>query len=145
MKEKYYRWDTIPNRPYVICGNCALSRNGLTTTSPVHLDLFTDIEEHDNLNVTIITYHYNPNIDWKYQLTAQDINPLLKLPSPERAIIEYILFIDKLEEGNLIEAIDTYMMRNKDLTSLYETANYFNLPKSTLDYWIKETIEDEEI
>lgn len=129
----------------VICGNCSLARNGLTYYPGKHLDLFTKYKELDNLNLSVITYYYNPNIDYTNFVTPMETNVNILLPSPERAIIECIKFIDIVQEDILIEAIQNYKLFYKSYDKLYEMANFYNLPKKELDYWIYESENDYEV
>lgn len=58
-------------------------------------------------------------------------------------MVDTITFLDKnYIEGPLIESLQTYLYRNKDLSKLREVTDFYNLPMSTLDYWIKEAEEE---
>ena len=92
--DSYKLVDKEIKTPVVICGICALARNALTYTPGGHLDLFTKYEELDGLDLAVITYYYNPNIDYTNFVRPMETNPNILLPSPERAIIECIKFID---------------------------------------------------
>lgn len=73
-----------------------------------HLDLFTKYEELHNLNLAIITYYYNSNIDYTNFVRPMETNLNILLPSPERTIVEPIKFIDFVSEDILLEAIQNY-------------------------------------
>lgn len=143
--EDEYIYDKEIKERRVICAHCALARVGLTTFSPVHLDLWTKYPSIDGVDAAIVRYLYNPNIDYEYELTPMNTNPLLLLPSKERALVEFIKCEKWCDEGILIESLKTYLNWFYNEKHLYEVAAYFQLPKETLDYWIKEALEDEEI
>lgn len=140
-------YDKEVSKTKVLCGICALSRNGLTTHNPTVLDMFTDIPELDGVSVTIAKYFYKSPIDTEHFVTPMETNPMLLLPTPERAIVEYIQNEKWCDEGVLIEALKTYEFRDDicSLSLLYEVAEFFGLSKDILDYWIIEASEDEEI
>ena len=130
--------------PVVICGNCSLARNGLTYYSGKHLDLFTKYKELHNLNLAVITYYYNPNIDYTNFVRPMETNPNILLPSPERAIIECIKFIDFVSEDILLEAIQNYKLWYKSYDKLYPMADFYQVSKKDLDHWIYEAENDYE-
>jgi len=130
--------------PVVICGNCSLARNGLTYYSGKHLDLFTKYRGLNNLNLAVITYYYNPNIDYTNFVKPLKSNNNLLVPSMERAIIECIKFIDTVSEGSLIEALKNYQLRYKNYDKLYPMADFYQVSKEDLDHWIYEAENDYE-
>lgn len=145
-----YRFDamlTDLEYPHVICGQCAVARNGLTTQNYTHLDLFTEYEALDHLNLAIVMYYYNPSIDTEHWVKPMFTNPNLLLPSPERAIVEYMKNEKWCDEGTLIEALQGYEFREDicNLPLLYEVAEFFDVPKETMDYWLNEARTDEEV
>ena len=135
------------NKRRVLCGQCALARNGLTTQNSVILDVFTEHSELDGLDLHVMVYYYNPSIDYEHWVTPSPTNPLLLLPSPERAIVEYVKNEKWCDEGTLIEALKTYELRKTitNLPLLYEVAEFFKVPKETIDYWLNEARTDEEV
>lgn len=137
--------DYIIEKKSVICMQCALARVGLSTITPDHLDVWTPYIELDGMDLTWVRYLYNPNIDFKYELTSEGTNPLLLCPSKERALIEYIKCEKWRDEGPLIEALKDYLEFFKNIPKLYAAAEYFSVSREELDYWIKEAEEDIEI
>lgn len=82
-----YIFDTkFTDHPYVITGACALARNGLIMASLSHLALQTKYELLDNVAILPVTYYYNPDIDYEYEVVPSRTNPLLLLPSKETCI-----------------------------------------------------------
>lgn len=140
-----FGFDSLIKERRVACGICALSRAGLLSHSPKHLDLMTSYPEYDNFSFAYISYYYNPKIDYDYCLKPSPVNPLILQPSKERAIVEYILNEKWCDEGVLIESLKNYVdyFRNDEL--LYDAADHFGLDHSVLDYWINEAINDEEV
>lgn len=141
-----FRYDDLVKKPHVICNICSLARNGLTTFNPEHLDLFSNIsaELGKVFSASIVTYYYNPDIDYEYEVTPSKTNPLLLLPSKERSIVECIKWLDYVDEGVLIEAIKSYLDYFWN-DHIYEVGEHFGVSRETLDYWFKEAEEDEEI
>lgn len=141
-----FRYDILVQDTHVICNCCALARNGLTSYNSEHLDVFSDKSEKLGkvFSASIITYYFNPNIDYEYDVKPLETNPLLLLPSRERAIVECIKWLDYVDEGVLIEALKDYLDYFWD-SRIYDVGNHFDVNKETLDYWFKEAREDEEI
>lgn len=83
-------------------------------------------------------------IDYKYELRQSKENPLLLIPSKERAIVECIKWLKYVDEGELIEALKTYLDMFWD-NRIYEVGEHFGISKETLDYWFEEARNDEEI
>lgn len=129
----------------VICGDRALEESGLLYYNPgARLDIFTKYKELDNLYLCVISYHYNPNIDYTNFVKSLKSNNNLLVPSMERAIIECIKFIYTVSEGSLIEALKDYQLRYKSYDKLYEMADFYQVSKEELDYWIYEAENDYE-
>ena len=145
LRFKNPNYDDLIKQISVICNCCALARAGLILFSKVHLDVFNDSKFLSKRTDTgIITYYFNPDIDYEYELTPSETNPLLLLPSKERAIVECIKWIDYVDEGVLIEALKDYLdMFWND--RIYEVGEHFGVSRETLDYWFKEAREDEEV
>lgn len=144
-KSNFYWADRYVTKPSVICGQCALARNSLTTQNTVHLDLFTILPEIDGVGASIVTYIYRNPIDYDNYVAPMDTNENLLLPTKERAIVEYILVERWCDEGTLIEALKTYLEWEENREKLYEVADFYGLPRETLDYWIHEAETDEEV
>lgn len=143
--EEEFLYDQFYTKKAVITGVCALARNGLVYANATHLDLQTDELRLDKLHTVPCNFFYNANIDWNYDLSKSESNPLLLLPSKERAIIECIQHISWCDEGILIEALKTYLMWFRDDKKLYACADHFAVPRDTVDYWINEALTDEEV
>ncbi len=141
----FYKFDQNYTEKSVITGACALARAGLTTTSTNHLDLQTSIKSLDGLRTLPCNFYYNGNIDYVYELSPGQVNPLLLQPSKERAIVENIAHLDWIDEGILIEALQNYLLWFRNDEKLYKCADHFNVPRETIDYWIREAEEDEEV
>lgn len=138
-------YDNLVTEKRVLCGPCALTRAGLTTYSAQLLFLETPYQIIDGVSTVYITYWYYENIDYEFELTQSKSNPLILQPSKERAIVEFIQCEKWCDEGILLEALNSYLLWFRNDERLYECADHFGLARSTLDYWIKEALEDEEV
>lgn len=140
-------YDSLVTNKSVAFGRCALARNGLTAQNYVVLGLMTKYQELDGIDLCVCKYYYNPSIDYEHFVKPMDTNPLILLPTPERALVEYIKNEKWCDEGTLIEALKTYDFRDdrRNYELLYKVAEFFDLPSDTLDYWIKEAKEDTEV
>ncbi len=136
--EGLYKYDKEFTKCYVLTGACMLARNGMVYASVTHLDLQTDIKEMDLFYAGISSFFYNPDIDYEYCVSKSVSNPLLLLPSKERAVVECIKHLDWIDEGLLIEGIQNYISNFWDKKLLYEAAAHFNLPEDELEYWLEE-------
>lgn len=145
MSGDYIFDEYVRDKEYVVCGICALVRNGLIIANKEHLDLFTAFPEIDGLDAFAVRYIYNPDIDYEYEVSPSFTNPLILLPSKERALVEYLICGKYCDEGILIEALKSYLMWFRNLEKLYRTAAHFGLRREVLDYWIQEAEADEEV
>lgn len=143
--KKQPRYNDLIKQTSVVCNQCALARAGLSASGKVHLDVFTDSKNLNQVTDTgVITYYFNPDIDYEYEVTPSETNSLLLLPSKERAIVECIKWLYYVDEGVLIEALKTYLdMFWND--RIYEVGAHFAVSRETLDYWFNEAREDEEV
>ena len=137
--------DHLVTEKRVLCGPCALTRAGLVTYSVELLFLETPYKEIDGVSAVYITYWYYENIDYEYELTPSSYNSLVLQPSKERAIVEFMQCERWADEGILIEALHTYLDYFRDDEKLYACADHFGVSRYTIDYWIQETLEDEEV
>jgi len=138
-----YPYDkNVRDEVVVLCCECALSRSGVGMQTGQVVDRFTRFETLDNLDLVVMHFVYNPNIDFTNYVTPMENNPLILLPTPERAIVESIIYLDYCDEGELILAIQMYIDWKKNIDLLYEVAEFFKLKKETLDYWIKEARDE---
>lgn len=145
LRERYQEsdWDVNFTEKYVICNACALARNGLIYFSSKHLDLFTNIASLSKIRTQVMSYYYNPNIDYEYEVTPS-ANPFLLRPSKERALVECIKFLDYVDEGLLIEGLKSYLDNFWD-DKIYEVGEHFGVSRETLDYWFEEARNDYDI
>lgn len=129
----------------IACGSYALAKNSLICFSPSILCVFTDSTILENVTCTGFDYYYrNMEIDYQYELRPSKENPLLLIPSKERAIVECIKWLEYVDEGELIEALKTYLDMFWD-NRIYKVGEHFGISKETLDYWFEEARNDKEI
>ena len=127
----------------IMCGQSSLNHNGLTSYNS-HLEFETDCLQYDGFNMVYITYWYFPEIDFAYTSPHKD-NPHVFVPTRERALVDYIRCEKHCDEGVLIEALHDYLNWFYDLPKLYEVADYFKVPRKTIDYWLEEARNDFEV
>ena len=131
-------YDFAIDKQTVCCSSSALARNGLIMFDTIHLDLQTGKIELDKTNYAYFSLFYNPNVDYEYCVVKSPSNPLLLLPSKERALVECIKHLDWIDEGLLIEGLRNYLDNFWDKKLLYEAAEHFELPMEELQYWLNE-------
>lgn len=132
---------------FVVCGENAFMRVGLTTLWMDTIKAWTPYSEVHGIATPYVQWYYNSDAK-----NIEDTKPSTKCthihePTRERAIVEYIKFREYFDEGILVEGIDTYLLFNKDsdLSELYRIADKYKLPKSELDYWLNEARNDREV
>lgn len=131
-------YDFAVTKQAVCCSSTALARNGLVMFDIIHLDLQTRKSELDKTNYSYFSLFYNSDIDYEYCVSKSVSNPLLLLPSKERAVVECIKHLDWIDEGLLIEGIQNYIRNFWNKKLLYEAAAHFKLPEDELEYWLEE-------
>lgn len=127
----------------IACGPSALVRAGLTSLCMNDLFCWTDEYILSGVGNGVVKFLYNP-IYKKIGFADLKCSPFsVKIlePTRERAILEYMAWIDYFHEGYLIEALQDYMGLNS-INKLYESAPTYGVNKDVLDYWIKEARED---
>lgn len=132
----------LQNNPgdHLIVGESALARNGLMYCGNI-LCLYTPYIELDGVVRFGIITECNHFEDGYYCTTAGRDN--LWLPSAERALVDTINFLKQnYIEGPLIESLQTYLSEHNDLSKLYEVADFYKVPRETIDYWINEAREE---
>ena len=128
----------------VLCGSSALSFAGLIMFNTTHYTLQTSEELLHNSELYFITLKYNQTIDYGYKVAPSKSNPMLLLPTKERALVECIKHLDWVDEGLLIEGLKNYIMQFWDEKELYEVAGHFGLDRGTLEYWLEEARNDDD-
>ena len=140
-----FKYDYLIEKKTVLCGPCALARNGLITYSTDILLLQSSYEELDFVNLVYMEYWYYTNIDYSFCVKPSEDNPLILVPTKERAIVDYLRNEKHCVEGILIEALKTYLLWFKNLDELYRVCEHFDVSRDLIDYWIYEAEHDEEI
>ena len=139
------RFDTCVTTKRVLCGGCALNIVGLVNWNSEYLILTTDDENFDNFSLFYMEYWYYANIDYSFCVKPSEDNPLILIPTKERAIVDYLRNEKHCDEGILIEALKTYLLWFKNLDELYRVCEHFDVSRDLIDYWIYEAEHDEEI
>lgn len=140
-----FNFDGLVQKKCVLANVCALARNSLTTIEANKLGIWTKLKELDGIDFGAVTYYYKKGFDTEHYLAPAKTNPLILIPTPERAIVEYIQNEKWCDEGTLIEALKSYLFRYGNTEKLFEVARFFGLSEEHLSYWITEAEEDEEI
>lgn len=127
----------------VACGEYALSINGLTTY-PSQVILMTSVKNLDCINLCYLKYLYSPIINSKDFIDRKHLrNPKILIPTVERSLVDAIYLSNSIDEGILLESLNTYMFSklfkvNRNL--LYQIGyKLYNLSKDSIDYWISES------
>lgn len=125
----------------VLCCEAALANNGLTYFDPNYPIVFTEYELLNGKSFGYSKHIYNNNIDYDNYVRVCSNTDKILIPTKERAIVESIKFKDYCDEGILIEAIKNYLGSFKNFVELYKVAQFYNVDKYEIDYWIKEAEE----
>ena len=127
----------IHDRDVVTVGDHALANAGLTTTFYNPIQCSTGIKDFSDIG-TFPVYYYTMDSwnDLTYTKPSKT-NPLVHIPSKERALVEAMKY-EYFNEGILIESLITYITTfyNKEL--LEEVADHFKLSREHLQYWLDE-------
>lgn len=135
--------DTAALHAQILTQNSALNYAGLIYWYPNCIDVLTNYNELNNVTFYLTTYYYKPAMNNKHYTRPSKDNPNLLIPTRERALVDYMLYQDEYgDEGLLIEALQNYLEQFKDMDKLYEVADFYKLPRETVDYWIKEAEEE---
>jgi hypothetical protein len=126
----------------LLVGSSALAANGLVSGYAGYF-IWTPVKSMDGVPLNNVTFeHYHLNDDYE----LREIKPRLFLPSSERAIIDCIVWQEEnMDEGFLIEALQSYQEEGHKASDLYECADHYLVPHEVIDYWWKEAEEDTEM
>lgn len=126
------------SHPVVLAGECALQRNSLTTYVSDKIQCWTSLPSIHGVDSPFIAYYFSPlSGDIRYTEKASTCSKLL-VPSPERALVEFIMFHDYFGEWILLEGLQTYMRRYNTDNKLYKVARDLNLQQSRVLEWLTE-------
>lgn len=127
----------------VIVGSNALAANGLVSGYNIHI-VQTRYKEMNKVPMRDIVFEFYHLWDSENYLT--EISPNLYLPTSERAIIDCIVWQkENMDEGFLIEALQTYQYNGHKVEDLYECADHYLVPHEVVDYWWKEAEEEDDM
>lgn len=113
-----------------ITGITALWMNGLYNFQSIVYQLVTNIKDLDKVETPRFTLIYDPDYDKVHyiKLKKADTGELVFLPTPERAIVDYIRQ-DQIYEEALYYSIETYLDFDGTEEDLLEVARFYNLEK----------------
>lgn len=132
----------LDDKDYVLFGASALANAGLTTMTTDAITVFTKIKSVEGFWGIARFVYIEDDIDYTNFVTRGKTHPHILIPTKERALVESIKYIDKCDEGFLMEALDTYVNWNKeDVSKLEEVAEFYHVSKETVHYWINEMQE----
>ncbi len=125
---------------YIAAGYTALCRMGLSTWEVPSKFVWTLHMLSPFRGVTQFVYCWSPWADKTFH-TFEEKG--LLYPTRERALIEYIIFMEKyFDEGVLIEGLQTYMDTCRGtLDKLLAEAELFKIKPELVEYWWKEAVE----
>lgn len=127
------------NKDIVIVGDTSLVMNHLIyDMKPI--TILTDYEGLDKTPGVNMLYEYYHFHDKKYNV---QIHGNIWKPTAEKAILDTIVWLpENMNEGSLIEALQTYQNNGNDKTKLYECADHYGVPHEFVDYWWREAEEE---
>ena len=121
---------------HVLTGNAALSYNGLINGSCID-NVITDVRSMDGVILGNIKYEYYHFKDDNFLVYIK--NELL-LPTIEKSIVDTIVWLpENCNEGELIEALQTYRTMFDTKLKLYTVADIYRVPHEFIDYWWQES------
>lgn len=127
----------------VVVGSNALAANGLVSGYNIHI-VQTRYKEMNKVPMKDIIFEFYHLWDNENYLT--EISPNLYLPTAERAIIDCMVWQkENMDEGFLIEALQTYQYNGHKVEDLYECADHYLVPHEVIDYWWKEAEEEDDM
>lgn len=127
----------------VVVGSNALAANGLVSGYNIHI-VQTRYKEMNKVPMKDIIFEFYHLWDNENYLT--EISPNLYLPTAERAIIDCMVWQkENMDEGFLIEALQTYQYNGHKVEDLYECADHYLVPHEVVDYWWKEAEEEDDM
>lgn len=127
----------------VVVGSNALAVNGLVSGYNIHI-VQTRYKEMNKVPMKDIIFEFYHLWDNENYLT--EISPNLYLPTAERAIIDCMVWQkENMDEGFLIEALQTYQYNGHKVEDLYECADHYLVPHEVVDYWWKEAEEEDDM
>lgn len=135
---------TRDGRRYVLTGDSALYYNGASVTinfTPFVLsDMFKGIQVV-RLRGYVHYCYINEKPDTENYVTPYENCPNILIPTYERAFIECIKYnMEFCDEGNFCDSLCRYLtFAHGDYSKLYGVADFYNVPRSEVDYWIKES------
>lgn len=125
-------------------GRTALVYSGLIQASDRVKDVATSNKNLDWCRAGRTRYIFNQTLDDNTYTKLVDNG--VHTPIPERALIEWIINDHIIDEGTFIWAMQNYLnSSDKNLPLLYEVANHFGVSRETVDYWIKEAEEEDDM
>lgn len=125
----------------VVTLNSALQYSNLLPIRVDPIEVATDIPIIDGV-MTLTKYFIKTNKDDKNFVT---IVGDLAIPTPERAIVDYITCKKHMDEGNLIWAIQNYIDEyGEGMTEIYKVADFYGVERKQIDYWFNEARNEDD-
>lgn len=124
----------------VLVGPGALQANGLVVWYGNVASLTTHLPELHREDVIGDVLFYFPDVHGDHSEVrryTQTRYALAAVPTPERALIDYIRHLDDLEEIYLVEGLRDYVAHHNDLSHLREIAAHYDATEA-LEYWLED-------
>lgn len=140
-------YDAMPwfSEDCIIVGEQALMRNGLTNLVDPNIQVSIDVALTCGLRGKWLSFYFSPWAKDFRHTSPSKANPLIHVPTAERALIEYMCLLENFSEGILEEGMRNYLWRhNDDPAALYEEASLWHCPVGLVDYWVSEARAPEE-
>lgn len=126
-----------------VVGPAALNWNGLVTWYADVIFQTTRLSQLAGKQIYQSVLWYLPELDADGNYVKRQVVTCFapaQLPTPERALIDYMRHLDIFEEFYFVEGLREYVRTRPDLTELRAVADFYNV-RSDLEKWLIE-IED---
>lgn len=126
-----------------VVGPAALNWNGLVTWYADVIFQTTRLSQLAGKQIYQSVLWYLPELDEDSNYVKRQVVTCFapaQLPTPERALIDYMRHLDIFEEFYFVEGLREYERLHPDLTELRSVADFYNV-RSDLEKWLIE-IED---
>ncbi len=125
----------------VVTLNSALQYSNLLPIRVEPVEIAVDIPIIDGV-MTLTKYFIKSNKDDR---NFVKIVGNFAVPTPERAIVDYITCEKHLDEGNLIWAIQNYIDEyGEEMMDIYKVADFYGVDRDQIDFWFNEARNDDD-
>lgn len=128
----------------VFTGNCGLVWAGYSVSGIYIPDVLTNIPELKDMRLAgYVNYCYTTTpVDTEHYVKPFRDNPLVLVPTIERAIVENIKYdLEFIDEGYFCDSFERYQHTKEyfNYNLLMEVADFFKVDRAKVDYWLEES------